>query len=166
MTARFGRSNTWGYATPASRQLPCNESSTLAYSRIGMTVDEIPYVTQLQGGPSTDGSAICVILRLADDTIAKFSVGLTDLPSVIVYLLAQAKVASETCKIETLESTLKPFETLAVEVSRIALGPANNKESAVLELDIGHIALRFALPIASLRALSDRVIHMTTFPSS
>lgn len=124
----------------------------------------VPIVTNVQGGPSTDGTSVVLILSLGDGTTTTFSIKLVDVPSVIVYMLNEAKRASEACSIESLEGSIKPFDSLAVGVSRIAISPCT-EANAFLELDIGHIALRFKLPIATLLALSHRVIQMTTSSS-
>jgi len=122
----------------------------------------VPIVTNVKCAPSTDGTLLVMILTLGDETTTTFAIPLVDLPSVIVHMLSETKRVSENCAIEKLEGSIKPFEGLATGVSRIAIGPSDEKENAMLELDIGHIALRFKLPIATLLALSHRVIQMTS----
>lgn len=124
-------------------------------------MEQVPNVTNVRGGPSTDGESVVMILSLADGGTTTFGIPLVSIPSVIAYLLNEAKRASEMCSIDALETwSIKPFDELAVGVSRLSVGPSSEEESAFLELDIGHIALRFKLPVATLVALSHRVLNM------
>jgi len=127
-----------------------------------MNLEHVPSVKGIEGGPSVTGESIIIELKLTDNSTTKFSIPLVDLSRVLIYFLVEAKRASERCDVEKLIKDAEQFaETAEVGVSQISLGPSSKAVNSVLELWVGHIALRFELPNSALRALAQKIINMS-----
>jgi hypothetical protein len=125
-----------------------------------MALETVQLLTNLAGGPTTDGKGIVMAWTLANGEIVKFAIPLVDLPAVVAYMFNEAKRASERCSEEELAAIAKPHQIIPMQLTSIALGPGKDDNNECLYLRLGHLLQTYEIPTATLVALAKKVIRM------
>jgi hypothetical protein len=124
-------------------------------------LENVPVLTQIGGGPTTDGKGIVIVWTLEDGQTAKFAIPVVEIPTVIGYMMNEAKRAADLCSEQDLQALAKPHQSLAGKITSIALGPGSDAKHEVLYIRIGHLRLSFEIPASVLLAVATKIVRLS-----